>query len=84
MLQSKSSNYNQSYPSTSNLQKDFMAMAAAMSSQEAELLNDSKSKGSMQNNYVPSKSSSMNHGSLRTSSGSNSRKKDMDKLSSGE
>ncbi|KAG5678274.1 hypothetical protein PVAND_007963 [Polypedilum vanderplanki] len=87
--QSKGSNFNQSFPSTSNLQKDFMAIAAAAaslgSSQDSRgTHNDAKNKGSKQNNYVPSKNSNMNHGSIRTggSSGnsSNSRKNDIDKL----
>lgn len=86
MHQSKSSNYSQSFPSTSNLQKDFMAMAAAAAAQlntsHDNSLNDSKSnsKSSMQNNYVPSRNSNMNSSPMRANSNSSSsRKKDTDK-----
>jgi hypothetical protein len=85
--QSKNLNYNQSYPSTANLQKDFMTIAAAaaaasFNAHEADMLNEPKHKSSSHNNYVPSKSSNSNHNSMRAgSSNSNSRKNvDIDKL----
>lgn len=84
MHQSKGSNYNQSYASTSNLQKDFMAMAAAaaqLNTSHDGSLNDSKgSSKSMQNNYnVPSRNSNVNSPLRANSNSSSARKKEAEK-----